>query len=459
MKSFLDTINKKLANQGGFLKSVGILVSGTALAQLISVIALPFLTRIYSPSEFSVFAVYFSILSILSVASCLRFEIAIPIPKKDENALSLFFLGLFSNFTITLLICLLIYFFDKEIIELLNQDKLAPYLWLIPVGVFFVGLYNLFQYWATRKIFFSVIAKTRVIQSIGGVSVQIGLGFLGFGVFGLIVGQIISYSAGTIRLFFSFLKEIKYLKNSITVKRISFNLRKYDKFPKYSTFDALANTAGIQLPIIIIAALSLGEEAAYLMLAMQVLGIPMKFIGGAISQVYLAHAPEALEQGNIRLYTISVLENLFKFSFCILIFIGIISPLLVEYIFGHEWKSVGFIISWMIPWFIFQLISSPISMIMHINHKQKLMLFLTLFGFLFKLGVLYGQYYIDSNYVLESYAIASAIFYLICYLIFSKNAKLKMIDHIYLVKKILLPGSFTVILSLFIMFFLKEVVF
>lgn len=459
MKNLLEKINQKLANQGGFLKSVGILVSGTALAQLISVIALPFLTRIYSPSEFSVFAVYFSILSILSVASCLRFEIAIPIPKKDENALCLFFLALFSNFIITFLICISIYFFDIEIIKLLNQERLAPYLWLIPVGVFFIGLYNLFQYWATRKKQFSVIAKTRVIQSIGGVSVQIVLGLLGFGILGLIVGQIISYSAGTIRLFFSFLKEIKYLKSRITVKRISVNLRKYDKFPKYSTFDALANTAGIQLPIIIIAALSLGAEAAYLMLAMQVLGIPMKFIGGAISQVYLAHAPEALEQGNIRLYTISVLENLFKFSFCILIFIGIVSPLLVEYIFGHEWIGVGFIISWMIPWFVFQLISSPISMIMHIANKQKTMLFLTLFGFIFKLGVIYGQYYINSKYVLESYAISSAIFYLICYLIFSKNANLIIMDHIKLIKKILLPGFVTVIFSLLIIFIFKEIVF
>ncbi|MFH4122330.1 translocase, partial [Acinetobacter baumannii] len=67
----------RLNAQGGFLKAVSVLVGGTAFAQGLAIIALPFITRLYSPSDFSIFAVYASILGILTVASCLRFEIAI----------------------------------------------------------------------------------------------------------------------------------------------------------------------------------------------------------------------------------------------------------------------------------------------------------------------------------------------------------------------------------------------
>lgn len=455
MKSLLVKISNKFNAQGGFVKAVSILVGGTAISQLISIIILPFITRLYSPIEFSVFSVYISILSIISVASCLRFEIAIPIPTKDEDALSLLILALISNFITTLCVVIIIFIFDDVIVKILNQPNFSSYLWLIPIGVFFSGLYNGLQYWATRKKQFTVLAKTRIFQAVGGAGTQVGLGLLKYGVTGLIVGQIVNYSSGILRLILNLIQDIKCLNKKITLKRIGSNLKKYENFPKYSTLEVLANTGGIQLPIVIIAALSLGAEAGYLMLAMQVLGIPMKFIGGAISQVYLSHAPKAFEQGNIREYTIEVLNKLFKFSFGVLIFIGIISPVIVEYIFGSQWKNVGIVISWMIPWFVLQLISSPISMVMHIANKQKMMLILTLFGFFLKIIVIYTQYYINSKYLLQAYAISSAIFYLVCYLVFSKIALLKLKDHIELIRKTIFPSFCMLILAIVIVFGFK----
>ncbi|MDN5512754.1 MAG: translocase, partial [Acinetobacter sp.] len=118
MKSLSDKINAKLDAQGGFLKAVSILVGGTVFAQGIAVISLPILTRIYSPKDFSLFAVYASLLMILSVASCLRFEIAIPIPKEDSEATDLILLALISNFFISILIGLIIWLFHTDIIML-----------------------------------------------------------------------------------------------------------------------------------------------------------------------------------------------------------------------------------------------------------------------------------------------------------------------------------------------------
>lgn len=457
MKKLFDKLTNKLNVQEGFLKSVSILVGGTAAAQFVNIAALPIITRLYSPAEFSIFSVYVSILSILTVASCLRFEIAIPIPNKDEDALILLILALISNLLISAVVSLIILFFSTDLLSLINQKALAPFVWLIPVGIFCSGLYNSLQFWNTRKKQFPVIAKTRMIQSIGGMSTQIGLGYLHFGIVGLIIGQIVNYSAGSIRLFLNVLNEFRNIKNKVTINKICSNFKKYDNFPKYSSLDALANTAGIQLPIIIIASLALGAEAGYLMLAMQVLGIPMKFIGGAVSQVYLAHAPEAYEKGDIRVYTIDILKNLYKFSFSILIFIGIVSPLVVEYIFGTEWKSVGLIISWMIPWFVFQLISSPVSMIMHIANKQKTMLFLTLFGLFLKIGVIYGQYYINSKYMLQAYAISSAFFYIVCCIVFSKTAMLKLTDHFFLIRKSIFSSLIMILIGIIIVFVFRGI--
>lgn len=455
MKSLSDKINAKLNAQGGFLKAVSILVGGTVFAQGIAVISLPILTRIYSPKDFSLFAVYASLLMILSVASCLRFEIAIPIPKEDSEATYLILLALISNFFISILIGLVIWLFHTDIIMLLNQPDFTKLIWLVPIGVFFAGIYNALQYWATRKKKFNLITKTRVVQSLSGVSIQIIMGVTGFLTIGLIIGQIVKVSAGIRRLANNFWHDsFQYVKN-IEFKKLKVTFREHDQFPKYSTFEALANTASIHLPVIIIAALSIGSEAGYLMLAMQIMAIPMKLIGGAVSQVYLANAKDEIQKGTIKGYTVSLLKDLIKYGVSILILIGVISPFVVQYIFGNDWSYVGILISYMIPWFIFQLLSSPISMIMHIMGKQKEILLLTVFGFFLKIGALYVQYYIEPKYLLENYVISSAIFYSVCFFIFSKSAQLDLKSYIYLIKKTIPFLIFTSSLAILIMVVLR----
>ena len=448
MKHLLVKINNKLNAQGGFLRAVSVLVGGTAFAQGLTIVALPFVTRLYSPAEFSIFAVYASILGIFTVASCLRFEIAIPIPSEDKEAAILVVLALISNFTISIVISFIIWLFHTEIITLLKQPSLSQIIWLIPLGVFFSGIYTALQYWATRKKNFTIIARTRIVQSVSGVATQILFGIFWGAAWGLVLGQIIKISAGIGKLAKNFWNEANTIIKSITFVQLYAIFKKNDQFPKYSTFDSLANSAGVQLPIIIIATLAVGSEVGYLMIAMQVMAVPIQLIGGAVSQVYLAHAPAAVQEKTITHYTINILENLFKYGVSSLIFIGLVSPILAKYVFGQEWEKVGLIISWMIPWFGFQLIASPISMIMHIIGRQKQMLLLTVSGFILRIGMLYLQFYLNPSYLLEAYAISGGIFYGICYMVFSNAAGLKIQDHILLIKKVVFFIIIAIILGI-----------
>lgn len=411
MKSLLDKINAKLNEQGGFLKAVSVLVGGTAFAQGIAILALPILTRLYSPEEFSLFAIYTSLLLILSVASCLRFEIAVPIPEDDSEAVHLVILGLVSNLIISFLIGVIVWIFHIDIIALLKQPDFASLIWLVPIGVFFSGVYNTLQYWTTRKKKFAIIAKTRMVQSVSGTSIQIVMGVLGLSVLGLIIGQIIKVSAGIRRLAINFGDEVGALVKKITSQQLKQTFKKNDKFPKYSTFEAFANAAGIQLPIVMIAALSIGSEAGYLMLAMQVLMIPMGFIGGAVSQVYLAHAPEKYQRGELGKYTYQCVFQLIKVGIIPLILICVLAPLVIPYVFGAVWQRTGEMMLWMLPWFIMQLIVSPISMSLHITENQRVALLLQVVGLIIRVGGLWVLSLCVANYMFEYYALSGFIFY------------------------------------------------
>lgn len=455
MKNLTEKLNNKLNAQGGFLKAVSVLVGGTAFAQLLTIISLPIITRLYTPEQFSVFAIYVSMLGVLGAICCLRFEIAIPIPEDKKEAISLSVLAIASNIIFSILLCLVIFLFSKPLLTWMGKAEILDYIWWLPVGVFFTGLFTTFQYWATRQKQYNVIAKARVFQSVTGSIAQIILGLLGYGIFGLIFGQVIKSSVGMIKLAKNFYQDCHQYVKTENIGNLKYIFNKNIQFPKYSVWDALANTASIQLPIMIIALLSTGGEAGFLMLAMQLLAIPMTFIGSAVSQVYLAEAPAKFENGEIGEFTVQVLENILLIGVSVLMVIGVLSPVLVKYIFGQQWSGMGIVISWMIPWFIFQLIASPISMIVHMIGKQREWLQFVLFGFVFKVGALCIQYFIAPNFMVQNFALVNAFFYILMCFIVMKYAQVTVISILKMIKRTI-KLLFLVLIGSYILFIILK---
>lgn len=396
--------------KGSLVRSIGVLAGGTSFAQLIALLTLPILTRLYSPDDFSVLAVYSSFLALISVISCLRFEIAIPMPKEDKDAVALLFLSLVSVVVITLLTTIGVLLFSSQI-EHATEGKLVGYLWLMPIGVFFSGLYGALQYWATRHKAFPLVAKTRMTQAISGSCTQLGLGFFGFAPFGLLAGQLLSVSAGVFGLAKYLVKTQRDIFKETSLNRVKLVFKQYDRFPKYSTWESFANSGAIQIPIILIAHYAVSAEAGFLMLAMRLLAAPMSLIGGAVAQVYLAEASEKYHEGMLRKFTHKTIISLFKVGLPALLFAGVVAPFLIPLIFGDEWQRTGILIAWMAPWFLMQFITSPVSMALHITHSQKIAMVFQFFGLILSAGsVLIAGFYFNE-YIAEIYAISGLVFY------------------------------------------------
>ena len=409
MKNLLGKINNKLDAQGGFLRAVSVLVGGTAFAQVIGLICLPILTRLYTPQDYSVLGVYVAIVSILAVISCLRLDIAIPIPESDGDGKALLIIALIFNTIFVVFLYILLFFIYPLIKNFQVVQQLSIWIWLIPFGAFLSGLYSALQYWAVRRKRFKDIAQTRITQSLfsNGTSLTVGATVGGF--WGLIFGQILSVSGGLFKLSFSAYKELKLYKTS----DLKIILYKYQKFPKFSTFEALANTSAVQLPLIIIASFTVGPEVGYLMLAMKVLGIPMGLIGSSMSQVYLSHAPEYFEKGTLYKYTVEIIKKIFKITVIPFLLLALVSPYIFSHIFGSEWKEVGFYITLMIPWYFMQIMSSPVSMSLHVIGEQKIALYLQFFGFFLRvlLLVLVSIYFYKN--IVFYYIFSGFLFYLL----------------------------------------------
>lgn len=419
MKSLLDKVNAKLNAQGGFFKAVSVLVGGTAFAQLIGFVCLPILTRLYTPEDYSVLGVYVAIVAILAVISCLRFDIAIPIPENENDGKALLILSLLSNTIFSIILYVVLFISYPYIQNYKLIDQLSYWIWLIPLGVFLSGFYSALQFWATRHKRFQDIAKTRMTQAISGNTASLAGGIFAVGFSGLIVGQLLNFSGGLFKLAVSAKKDLAAVKSS----PLKATFAKYSNFPKYSTFEALANVSAIQLPLILLASYIIGPTVGYLMLAMKILGVPMGLIGSAFAQVYLANANKKFENKELYKYTKEVIFRIFKIVAIPFLLLALISPYIFGYIFGENWSDLGFYIMLMVPWYFMQILTSPISMSLHITGQQKLALLIQILGVGVRIFGLIFFSLICLDYTIFYYIFSGFLFYFIYFIIVIYNLR------------------------------------
>ncbi|RTL19217.1 MAG: lipopolysaccharide biosynthesis protein [Rhodocyclaceae bacterium] len=358
---------QRLKPKSAFARGVGVLVGGTAAAQLLAVLAAPLLTRLYSPEDFGLLAVYASLLGLTAVIASLRYELAIPLPEHDAEAANVAVLSLLLVGVNTLLAGILTVFLREPISNALGVPQLAPYLWLLPLGVLAGGVYNVFNYWAVRTKRFSTIAGTRIAQSLTTLFIQLTAFKLG-GI-ALLFGQVAGQSAGTVRLGRTALASGGFSAVSwVGIKQVA---RRYQRFPIYSTWEGLANTAGLQLPPLLFAMLFGTAAAGLYSLANRVLSLPLSLIGNAIGQVFFSRAAEARRNGQLGPLVAQLHAKLAHIGLPPAVLIMLVGADLFALVFGPEWRQAGEFAQWMAPWLYLVFVSSPLSTLFAIVEEQK----------------------------------------------------------------------------------------
>lgn len=400
-----------------FGRNVGILAGGTVFAQGLMALSLPVLTRLYTPADFALLAVYMAILAVLSAVACLRLNLAIPLPERDDQAMVLVVLSLLAAACFGLGVGIVVLADSRAVAAMLRQPGLQPYLWMIPVGVFLAAAYNALQYWATRKQRFVLVTRTRVTRAVGGAGTQLGFGLAQPTPFGLLFGHMLYSGLGVVGLWRFLWKQDRELLRSVNVDAARKTLSTYRRFPLLSVPEALFNTGGIQLPVLVIAAVAAGPEAGFLVLAMQVMGVPMGLLGSSVAQVYLAEAPKRLREGTLGPFTRKTMLGLLRIGGIPLAVLGATSPFLFPYIFGGEWARGGLLVAWMTPWFVLQFVTSPISAVLHVTGDMFAAMLLQAFGLVLRLGSVIAAASLAKDWVAEVYALSGMLFYAVYLLV------------------------------------------
>ncbi len=378
----------------GFFGQVAILVGGTAFAQALTVLVTPVLTRLYQPDDYGVLAVYVSLLSFPSVVASLRYEYAIPLPKDKVDAANTLALALAIVVGLSAVAGVVAWFLRDYIVGWTQTPTLAPYMWLVGLGVLWSGTYRALTYWAIRKQAFGRIARTRVSQGLGQVLIQLGMGLLHCRPLGLLVGSVVGQGAGSTTLGTLAWKQDQEALRGITWGGMRQVAWRYRRFPFFSA-TALLNIAGLRLPALLIAALFGAVVAGSFGVVMRVMGWPMQFIGGAIAQVYTGEAARLVRESPADLYALLMrtTRRLALIGLSVL-GVGLLAPLFFSFVFGERWHEAGVYCQVLAPMLYAQFVVSPISALANIVERQDLQLY----GDAVRASIVVGLFYLASRW-------------------------------------------------------------
>ena len=360
--------------RGGFVRNVAIIAGSAALAQGVVVVATPVVTRLYSPADYGVLSVFSSLLAVLATVSSLRYDFAVPVAEDDESAASLVAL----SFVVTLLVCVLIsagvLALGAPIAALIGSPELAHYLWYLPLGVLAAGIYRTLSAWATRQNVFSLIARTSIVQSFALAGVQIGLGILRFGPAGLILGHILGQAAGSGSLFKLFAREKRDWRGLASLQSLRRVAIRHKKFPLYSTFSGLLNSAGLQLPVLLLGGLYGLEVAGLFALGNRIISIPLSLIGRSVAKVYFGVAPKLAREDPNRLLKLfrKTARSLLAIGSIPIAGLAIAAPALFGWAFGETWVEAGRYVQLVAVLNVFRFAATPLSQTFNVLERQEL---------------------------------------------------------------------------------------
>jgi lipopolysaccharide exporter len=324
------------------LRSASVLISGSVIAQLLSILLRPILTRLFSPESFGIFSVYLSLVGIIVVLSSLRYDDAIVLPKTDKESTNLLGLSLIINFAINIIIFSLVLLFGKKIIAFLGlpENFPVPILYIIPLGVFLFSTYQSLNSWLIRKKKYVSVSINKLVRRSSEGAAQISFA-LNKSFNGLIYSDIIGQVANVATVAFQSGKYGLNLK-LLSLTKIKYVIHKYSEFPKYNLLPAIMSSCSFLLPPIFINKFYSPETAGFFDLSKLLLSIPLAFIASSISNVLLQRISERFNRKE------SFLVEL-KPVLYIVLFISVIEILtiilfgedLFRIIFGSQWVDSG----------------------------------------------------------------------------------------------------------------------
>jgi O-antigen/teichoic acid export membrane protein len=375
----------------GVVRSVATLLAGSGSAQLLALLVSPLITRLYTPAEFGSLGVFVAIITMSLPLTTMGYDLAIPIADDDVSGMNLLLIAGFFTILVTCVACAILGGWGGSVAQMLNVQALGKGLWLLPVSLFGAGLVKALTAWAIRRKDYPQISKSKITQALGQVGIQLGLGFLHWGAFGLLIADVVGRGGGAGNFLRSLFKRDLFILRSSPKKHHLAMMLRYKKFAYISVPSAIFHTAGTVLPTILLASLYGTSVAGWYVFCQRIIWGPLSLVGISIAQVFLGEAASRARAGPIKLkqMMIKTSKTLILMSSVPLIFVMIFGGKVFPWLFGPAWANAGIYAQILSLTYIVQFFVGPVFQVLYILERQAWLLTCDVIGVVLVVASIY----------------------------------------------------------------------
>lgn len=414
-------VRKILSSQ--YLRPIIQLTTGSIIAQLITILVAPLLTRLYTPEQLGIYTLIITIIAMFGPIMCGKYESVIVSAKDEKEAIELIVGSAFFSIIFLALITVGYKFYLLEYPEI--TEEVGAFAYLLIGLLTIASLTNILSSYNNRHKEYKTISSVYVIRT----AVQ-NVGLIIFGLFklgtlGLLLSQFIGSLLGLKKQGEHLYRE-KYLFKKTRFKEIIKVLIKYRKQPLYSMPAHFVNSSSYSLLNFFISGLFGMGTFGYYSMSYRILGLPLSLISTNVSKVFFQRASEEkLKTGEYS----KTLRQITLFLTCISIpmalILAFLGPYMFELVFGDGWYISGVFVRILAPMYGFRFIVSALTPALIISNKQGLELIVQSLFIVCSVGSYLATmiYDLDIYFFLTLITITYSIIYILLYIIIYKLSK------------------------------------
>ena len=319
--------------------------TGTLVANIITLLTLPLIAKIYSPFEYGKFTLILSAVSILLPFATLRLENLVVAGKDNEESLKIIYSAVFFSFVVSILTLVILI---SEIIFLdniyLNISVLNSI--LFSTMLFLQAIASLTGQYALRNREYTRLAASSIFQNFLASVMQIITGLVRPFLGSLLVSFIGGRFLGILILLGPKVKHI--FKTKISIKVILVTIKKYFPTSILLILGGIFESLSIALPSAALSFYFGYEFAGYAGMINTVMMTPVLLVGGAFGSVLLSELTnsgrnykrqkEILKYTTLRLALLSASYGLLTF---------LIGSKLLIWALGPDWNFIEQVLPWL----------------------------------------------------------------------------------------------------------------
>ncbi len=367
-----------------FHKNVLKIGTSASIGQIVLVLSLPILTRLYSPEEFGALATFTAVFSIAAGFSTLKYEAAIILPSlQDRNAArNLVILALIISFTTTPI--LIGIFFVLDGLGYAPPQTLLFLAYALP----FSAIFHAFYQWDARWRRYTRSSLAQISSAAINVTLSI---FLAVTVLHNQYGLVFGYLAGlTIAaMVSSWGRVLTGLRTLPSLSEIAKIAKAFRRFPTYVLPTSLVLTAGTAVVPLLIAQQYGVATAGVYAIANRFLVLPASTIGGAINESFRSTFTERSREGRpvtkVFIEILHITSILGAFLFGVMFFA---MPPLFDIFLGQEFQQSAELAGVLALGAYSQFVASTFYFVFHTLSRARLGLAVQAFCAICPIGVL-----------------------------------------------------------------------